>query len=125
MAVKNTIGLMAIQAIVGKKKKKALGRAAKVVQKAWITRAPVDEGDLEKSIGVKVDGATAKIGIIKGSEAEDYAVAMHEEHYEPGKKSKAKESSLGVRVGRKYGTRGTKAVEDDLLKILGDELELK
>jgi hypothetical protein len=123
MAVKNTIGFLAVQAVVAKTRKKALQNAAKIAKKEWIDRCPVDEGDLEKSIGAKVDGATATIGIIQGSEAEDYAVVMHEDHYEPGKKSKAKEASVGKRVGRKYGKRAMDAIEDDLLESLGNDFK--
>jgi len=81
-------------------------KISKDLEEETIKRVPVDSGNLEESIDVNylmVNGEyQAKIFI--GSKA-PYAIYLHEGEYNLGKKSRRKQLSQTVTVGRKFMER--------------------
>jgi hypothetical protein len=87
--------------------------------------APVDEGHLESAIKVSeirskgpnvisrtiyIDADVADVG--------EYAIYMHEGHYELGPKSQEKANALGVPVGAKFLTRAAKKMIPEIEKAI-------
>lgn len=91
-------------------------------------RAPFDEGILTESIekhqGKDADGPAVAIRIPNNSPAAPYALRMHEDEYQPGKKSLAKQNKTGVEVGRKYITRGIEAGKPKFEEIIKENLKV-
>lgn len=91
-------------------------------------RAPKDEGMLEESIakelGVTAEGQVARVMVPVNAPGAAYAIAMHEDQYQLGEKSQAKQASAGVEVGRKYLTRGVEAGKPIFEEIIKDNLKV-
>lgn len=72
-------------------------------------RAPIDEGNLEKSHEKEVEqkgiGFEGKVYITSNSPAGDYAMWAHEADYNLGDNSRRKQAGSNVIVGRKYMER--------------------
>ena len=82
------------------------------LEEETVKRMPVDEAMLEKSIrskvekGGKVHNTEGVVWIPANSPAKDYAMYMHELHYNLGQRSRLKQTTLpGITVGRKYMER--------------------
>ena len=90
-------------------------------------RAPVDEGmlvsSITKEVGASAEGQIARIMIPVNAPGAAYALAMHEDQYQLGEKSLAKQASAGVEVGRKYLTRGAEAGIPKYEEIIKDNLK--
>lgn len=85
-------------------------------------RAPVDEGNLVNSISGAVQrnakSSSAVVYVPSNSPAAQYAIPMHENVYNLGPNSKAKQSKVDVVVGRKYLTRAIEENRDRIVKII-------
>ena len=81
------------------------------LEQETLKRMPVKEGMLEKSVMKKIvksgsfSSLTGHVFIPSNAPGSDYAMYTHEWDYKPGEKSRAKEDSGGVIVGRKYMER--------------------
>ncbi len=91
-------------------------------------RAPKDAGDLEESIekhlGEDEDGQAVAVRIPNNVPAAPYALRMHEDEYQLGPKSLAKQNKTGVEVGRKYITRGIEAGKPQFEDIIKENLQV-
>lgn len=106
-------------------------RGAEDVQELARKMSPVDMGNLEKAIKIASDteginrrkrfeiyidedmpAEGRKVGIKVGK----YSVYMHESIYNLGKKSKAKESAVGVKVGRKFLERAGEELTPEIVE---------
>ena len=71
-----------------------------------VLRSPIDEGFLEKSHQKRIvrnpHNPVGYVYIPANAPASDYALYMHEWVYELGRRSREKQASVHVEVGRKY-----------------------
>lgn len=98
-----------------------------------VNRTPIDEGFLIASQVTKVEhGASAKavtgsVYIPANSPASNYALPLHEGHYNLGEKSQQKQSESTVAVGRKFLERALYENIDEfrtyILKKLKEKLK--
>jgi len=106
------------------KARKTMHRAAKRIQKRAEEYAPVDEGDLQRSIYIESTyvGNNRRLQInlqIRPADAAAdprlgiYSVIMHEGEYQLGPKSAAKDAGRGV-VGPRFLTRAANWEEEKL-----------
>lgn len=81
-------------------------QATDKIEEESVLRSPVDEGNLQGSHESKVEDKKediiGHIYIPANSPAADYALYMHESHYNLGEQSLAKQAKVNVVVGRKY-----------------------
>lgn len=88
--------------------------------------APIDEGLLAESIEklVQEEGGiyVAVIRVPLNAPAADYAVAMHEDQYNPGPKSQKKAAKVGHEVGRKYIVKGIASQRERFLVVIKKRL---
>lgn len=117
----------------------ALRKAAARVTQGAKDRAPVDDGFLEDSITTKevqertslgrfgqitieVGVDSAKLRATSGN-PHDYSVEMHEDVYELGPKSQAKDDSSSVGVGPKFLERAWQADEADIRREMQEAIK--
>lgn len=107
--------------------KKAMTKAAQVIEDESVKRAPIDEGHLQNSHRHKVEQnntTTSAIAYIpSNSPASDYALYMHEGTYTLGPASLQKQGAVGVRVGRKYMERALMEEQDKIIATIVRELK--
>lgn len=110
---------------VGPKVERALEAAGDIAQREARDRAPVDEGVLTDSIEheVYVNEGSVVIRVPINAPASEYAVPMHEGQYNLGPKSAAKQSQVGVAVGRKYITRALDENRKEIRAAIAEELK--
>lgn len=110
------------------KVRKAVSECGDVGVLEAVRRAPKDEGMLEESIvkelGVTAEGQVARVMVPVNAPGAAYAISMHEDQYQLGEKSQAKQASAGVEVGRKYLTRGVEAGKPIFEEIIKDNLKV-
>ncbi|NMD86296.1 hypothetical protein HF882_06825 [Victivallis vadensis] len=91
-------------------------------------RAPLREGFLTEAIrgeaGTENGRAVAVISVPSNSQAAPYAVKMHEEEYELGENSRAKQLRTGKTVGRKFISRAIDDNRDRIRKIIESKLKV-
>lgn len=91
-------------------------------------RTPVDEGHLTASITnetVAYEKSHAMVIYVpSNSPAAEYAVAMHENNYNIGADSIAKQAKTGKIVGKKYISRALDENRDRIVKIIKKEMDL-
>lgn len=92
-------------------------------------RAPVDEGFLTADISNKTvqykKSFAAVVYVPSNATSAEYAVSMHENTYQLGKNSMAKQRKVSVPVGRKFITRALDDNRKNISDILLQELKLK
>ena len=112
----------------GEQIEKTLSKIGDVAVREATLRAPKDEGHLEESIekllGQDYDGPSVAVRIPNNSPAAQYALPMHEDQYQLGKKSLAKQNKAGVEVGRKFITRGIEAGKSKFEDIIKENLKV-
>lgn len=87
---------------------KCVTMLAQKIEEEAVKRAPIDTGDLQRSITHSVEPGTfdskvkGAVFIPANSPASAYAMYMHEGIYNLGAASAAKQASSSVMVGRKY-----------------------
>ena len=120
--------------------KAAMGQVAAEVQKGAMMRAPVDAGNLVNSISSQVVEykksfaavvfvpVNAPVTVHTDADNEvspsNYAIAMHENEYELGAKSLAKQEDVKCVVGRRYLARAVEEQKPRLLAVVGEALKL-
>lgn len=102
--------------------------ASQYMQRQAVLRAPVDEGNLSGSIVGEafeerpgIYGAQVKVP--SNSAAANYAVPMHENAYNLGANSLAKQAKVGVEVGAGYFSRMLKDCREKILEIIAHTVE--
>ena len=111
--------------LVKKNQHRALQQIADHVSGAAKDRAPFDDGTLTQDIKGEVQDAAipaAVISIPLNAPSKDYAIQMHEGDYNLGEGSMAKQSRVGVAVGRKFITRAIDDNHSDIMTIIKDNL---
>ena len=105
---------------------KAVSQIGDVALLEATKRAPIDEGiltaSIQKRMGRDEDGLSVAIMVPNNSPAAPYALAMHEGEYNLGERSEKKQTKAGVKVGRKFITRGIDAGKEKYLQIIQEEL---
>ena len=104
----------------------AMDEVAKFLSGEAKDRAPFREGFLTESIrgesGMEQGEATAAIFVASNSQAASYAVAMHEEIYDPGPGSVGKQERVGKTVGRKFITRAIDENREKIMEIIAKKI---
>ena len=107
--------------------KKTITSVCRKLEEESVKRAPFKEGFLESSHKYKVQDIFGAIEgyvfIPSNSPASDYAIPMHEGHYNLGLDSKRKEASVGVKVGRKFLERAMTENEKAFSLFVAKELK--
>jgi len=90
--------------------------------------APVDEGQLAASIEKVVEAENgifvAVVRVPLNAPAADYAIAMHEDQYNPGVRSQQKAAKVGHEVGRKYIVKGIQSQQEKFLLVIKSRLSV-
>jgi hypothetical protein len=103
---------------------------AKLCEGAARDNAPIDKGPLSSDIvgNVQTDPATgvlaAVISVPVNATSKDYAIPMHEDDYNLGPKSTAKQAKLGNIVGKKYIERGIEDNKQEIREIIVKKLRV-
>lgn len=92
-------------------------------------RAPVEEGHLTEAISSEViphkNSEAALIFVPANHQSAPYAIPRHENDYNLGEGSLAKQSRTGRQVGSKYITRAIDDNRQTIAEIIQDKMELK
>lgn len=112
-----------------RKSVKAMGNVKDLAVYESKLNAPIDEGhltqDITGSVKENAKSVSAVVYVPHGAESSEYAVAMHENHYNLGKHSKEKQEKDPVHtVGRKYITRAIEDNREEIKKYIEEELKL-
>lgn len=100
-------------------------KIAKFILKEGKRRTPVLNNILTKSGKVEKEPEELKWFITFGGEAEAYALIRHEEEYNLGYKSQAKQMREGVVVGTGYLIRAVTENRSEINKKAGTKLKVK
>lgn len=107
---------------------KAITEIAQVCEMAAADRAPFKEGILTASIESEViiegDEKNAIIRVPVNAPSSKYAIKMHEEDYNLGPGSVAKQARVGVEVGKGYIINGILDSSEDIKDIIKDNIKV-
>ncbi len=81
------------------------------------------EGAIQKAVQPMGDTVVIIIRVPLNTPAAAYAIRMHEEYYNLGELSEGKQARAGVKVGRKYITRGLAAAVPKCKVIVEKEMK--
>lgn len=116
----------------------ALKKAAEEIRDLAIKHAPIDEGDLEKSIKAipsrtrtalgRFGATTYEVGVdvseldLESRKGFDYSVQMHEGTYNLGPLSQAKQAGQAEQVGAKYLERALQQLQEKVTRDMEEAI---
>ncbi|MBO4620367.1 MAG: hypothetical protein J5654_09690 [Victivallales bacterium] len=109
--------------------KRVMLDVSKMLEKAAVDRAPVDEGNLVSSIASRVEAFkrsyAAVVYVASNQHTSAYAIPMHEHFYNLGKNSQEKQNKLpGIVVGRRYLARAVEESKQEIVEMVQEALQL-
>ncbi len=115
-----------LKSIIERKTVKALEDIGEFVASEAKDRAPIDEGFLTEDIETEVYPAdrVAVVRVPVNAPSSEYAIKMHEDPYNLGEKSAAKEATLNVKVGQKYISRAIDENASEIKDIIKKDMRL-